>query len=83
MINDSCDIISTNNFSTEDQQNTKYPFLLLLSRRPNSGQSNVNPLPIAHHYKCHENTNRSRVSQLSNVTIPISKLKYVPNPMQV
>ena len=46
-------------------------------------QSNVNPFPIAHHYKCRENTNRSHVSQLSKAPIPTSKLKYVPNPMQV
>ena len=34
------------------------------------GQSNVNPLSIAHHYKYHENTNRSRVSQLYKAPIP-------------
>ena len=27
-------------------------------------QSTINPLPIAHHYKCHENTNRSRFTTL-------------------
>ena len=35
------------------------------------------------YYKCHENTNRSHVPQLSKAPIPTSKLKYVPNPMQV
>ena len=47
------------------------------------GRVMQNPTPIAHHYKCHENTSRSRVSQLSKAPIPTSKLKYVPNPMQV
>ena len=34
-------------------------------------------------YKCHENTNRSHVLQLSKAIIPTSELKYVTNPKQV
>ena len=37
------------------------------------GQRHVNHSPIDHPYKCHENTNHSRVPQLSKVPIPTSK----------
>ena len=43
----------------------------------------VNHPPLDHHYKCHENTNRSRVSQFSKAPIPTSKLMNVQNTMQV
>ena len=46
------------------------------------GQRHVNHPPIDHPYKCHENTNHSRVPQLSKAPIPISKWKYVPNLLQ-
>ena len=46
------------------------------------GQRHVNHPPIDHPYKCHENTNHSRVPQLSKVPIPTSKWKYVPNLLQ-
>ena len=38
-----------------------------------SGQRHVNHPPIDHPYKCHENTNHSRVPQLSKAPIPTSK----------
>ena len=37
------------------------------------GQRHVNRSPIDHPYKCHENTNHSRVPQLSKAPIPTSK----------
>ena len=46
------------------------------------GQRHVNRSPIDHPYKCHENTNHSRVPQLSKAPIPTSKWKYVPNLLQ-
>ena len=46
------------------------------------GQRHVNHPPIDHPYKCHENTNHSRVPQLSKAPIPTSKWKYVPNLLQ-
>ena len=45
-------------------------------------ETEVNHRPIDQHYKWHESTNRSHVPQLSKATIPTSKLKYIPNPMQ-
>ena len=42
----------------------------------------LNHPPIDHAYKCHENTNDSRVSQLSKAPIHTSKLKYVPDRLQ-
>ena len=47
-----------------------------------TGQRHVNHSPIDHPYKCHENTNYSRVPQLSKAPIPTSKWKYVPNLLQ-
>ena len=41
--------------------------------RTTSGQRHVNHSPIDHPYKCHENTNHSRVPQLSKAPIPTSK----------
>ena len=38
-----------------------------------SGQRHVNPPPIDHPYKCHENNNHPRVPQLSKAPIPTSK----------
>ena len=46
------------------------------------GQRHINHHPIDHSYKCHENTNLSRVPQLSEAPIHTSKLKYVPNLLQ-
>ena len=46
------------------------------------GQRHVNHSPIHYPYKCHENTNHSRVPQLSKAPIPTSKWKYVPNLLQ-
>ena len=46
------------------------------------GQRHVNRSPIDHPYKCHENTNHSRVPQLSKAPIPTSKWKYVHNLLQ-
>ena len=46
------------------------------------GHRHINYPPIDHPYKCHENTNYSRVPQLSNAPIHTSKLKYVPNRLQ-
>ena len=46
------------------------------------GQRHVNHPPIDHPYKCHENTNHSRVPQLSKAPIPTRKWKYVPNLLQ-
>ena len=47
-----------------------------------SGHRHVNHPPIDHLYKCHENTNYSRVPQLSKAPFHTSKLKYVPNRLQ-
>ena len=56
---------------------TKLPFALLTDRCANRlkalGQRQVNHPPIDHLYKCHENTNHSRVPQLSKAPIPTSK----------
>ena len=46
------------------------------------GQRHVNHPPIDHPYKCHGNTNHSRVPQLSKAPIPTSKWKYGPNLLQ-
>ena len=43
----------------------------------------INHFPIDHHYKFRENNNRSHSPQLYEAPISISKVLYVPNPMQV
>ena len=42
----------------------------------------INHPLIDNPYKCHKNTNLSRVPQLSKAPIHTSKLKYVPNLLQ-
>ena len=63
------------------QGSTVYRFHNITQHDPN-GQRHVNRSPIDHPYKCHENTNHSRVPQLSKAPIPTSKWKYVPNLLQ-
>ena len=46
------------------------------------GHRHENHRPLDHRYKCHENTNHSRVPQLPKAPIHTSKLKYVPNLLQ-
>ena len=60
----------------------KYFLLPLYYRWLTQGHTHINHSPIDHPYKCHENTNHSRVRQLSKALIHTSKLKYVPNLLQ-
>ena len=67
-------------FSSVDLLSIYFRFNMFNNRQ--LGQRHVNHPPIDNPYKCHENTNHSRVPQLSKAPIPTSKWKYVPNLLQ-
>ena len=61
---------------------TKCTIIMSTVNSDDLGQRHVNHSPIDHPYTCHENTNHSRVPQLSKAPIPTSKWKYVPTLLQ-